>query len=87
MVKIILEGVLFVALLAAVAALVAYVVVAFTPIGTRIRQTANRRRLEREAALTCPVHGYHPERDLIRLPGGDPTCPECYAEAFRDEPT
>jgi hypothetical protein len=86
MVTIILEGVLFIALVAVLVALVAYGAVSFTPLGTWIRQTANRRRVEREAALTCPVHGYHPERDLVRLPGGTPTCPECYAEAFHDEP-
>lgn len=86
MVKIILEGVLFIALVAVVVAFVAYGVVTFTPLGNRIRQTANRRRLERRSALTCPVHGYHPERDLVRLPDGTPTCPECYAEAFRVEP-
>ena len=86
MVTIIIEGVLFIALLAVSVALVAYGVLSFTPVGAWIRQTANRRRMEREAALTCPVHGYHPERDLVRLPGGTPTCPECYAEAFRDDP-
>jgi len=86
MVTIIFEGVLFIALVAVSVALVVYGLVSFTPLGTWIRQTANRRRVEREAALTCPVHGYHPERDLVRLPGGTQTCPECYAEAFRDEP-
>jgi hypothetical protein len=86
MVAILTEGALFIALVAVAAALVAYGVIEFTPVGRWARQRANRRRMERLAALTCPIHGYHPERELVRLPGGSLTCPECYAEAFRDEP-
>ena len=89
MVTIMIEGVLFVAAIAALVALVAYGVLELTPLGRRIRQTENRRRIERQyaqgAALTCPVHGSHSDRDLVRLPGGTRICPECYAEAFRDE--
>lgn len=80
MVTIILEGVLFIALSAMAVALVAYGVLGFTPVGRWIRQTANRRRIERRSALTCPVHGYHRELDLVRLPGGERICPQCYAE-------
>jgi hypothetical protein len=80
MVTIILEGVLFIALCAMAVALLAYGVLGFTPLGRWVRQTANRRRIERRAALTCPTHGYHGERDLVRLPGGDRICPQCYAE-------
>ena len=80
MVTIILEGVLFIALSAMAVALVAYGVLGFTPVGRWLRQTANRRRIERQAALTCPVHGYHRELDLVRLPGGERICPQCYAE-------
>lgn len=85
MVKIFAEGVLFIAAIAVVAALLAYGVIEFTPLGRRARQSANRRRIERDAELTCPAHGYHSDHDLVRLPGGARICPECYAEAFRDE--
>ena len=84
MAGILIEGALFIALVAVAAALVAYGLWELTPLGRWGRQTANRRRVERVAALTCPIHGYHPERDLVRLPGGTLTCPECYAEAFRE---
>jgi hypothetical protein len=84
MVTIMIEGALFIALVAVAIALIAYGVVEMTPVGRWIRQTANRRRIERRAALTCPIHGYHPARDHVRLPGGGLACPECYAEAFRE---
>ena len=84
MLAILLEGALFIALVAVAAALVAYGVIELTPVGRWARQRANRRRVERLAALTCPIHGYHPEGELVRLPGGGVTCPECYAEAFRE---
>ncbi len=84
MVTIILEGVLFIALLAVVGALVAYGVFGWTPLGLWARQTANRRRIERRAALTCPAHGHLSDRDLVRLPGGTRICPQCYAEMYDD---
>jgi cbb3-type cytochrome oxidase subunit 3 len=84
MVTILIEGALFIALVAVAVALVAYGVWVLTPAGRWARQRANRRRIERLAALTCPIHGYHPERDLVRLPGGALACPECYAEVFRE---
>jgi hypothetical protein len=84
---IVIEGVLFVALLAAVGALVV-LGIQHTPLGRRITQTRNRRRIERRAALAattrCPAHGTHQERDLVRLPGGGQICPDCYAELFDD---
>ena len=87
MVTILIEGVLFVALLATLGALVV-LGIRQTPIGRRIVQTRNRRRIERRAevaALTrCPAHGSIPERDLVRLPGGGQVCPQCYAEIFDD---
>ena len=85
MVTILIEGALFIALLAVLVALVAYGVLEFTPFGTLARQAENRRRIERAAALTCPTHGPRAERDLVRLPDGTRICPDCYAEAFRDE--
>lgn len=79
MVTIILEGVLFVALLATVAALL-FSLVGGTPVGLRLRQVRNRRAIEREAALRCPVHGVHEERELVRLPSGERICPDCFRE-------
>jgi hypothetical protein len=77
---IILEGVLFVALLATGAALLYFVVVSFTPVGVRLRQTRNRRQLDRAAELDCPIHGPRKETDLVRLASGDVMCPDCYKE-------
>lgn len=78
---IILEGVLTVATIAALVALLAYMAVEYTPLGTWLRQNRNRRIIERDAALTCPIHGKHAETELVRLPAGQRLCPECYAEA------
>jgi len=86
MTTIILEGVLFVAAAAMLAALVAYGVLELTPAGRRFRQTANRRRLERTATQTCAVHGFIDESDLVRLPTGERICPRCYAEALDVDP-
>ena len=48
--------------------------------GVRYRQVQNRKRIEQEAALVCPLHGRHAESDLVRLPSGDTLCPQCYQE-------
>jgi len=77
---IIIEGVLFVALLATGAALLYFVVVSFTPVGVRLRQTRNRRQIDRAAELDCPIHGPRKETDLVRLASGDVMCPDCYTE-------
>jgi len=77
---IIVEGVLFVALIAAVGTLLFWLVVWFTPAGVRIRQTQNRKRIERAAELVCAVHGRHTEDQLVRLASGARVCPECYKE-------
>ena len=79
MTAIILEGVLFVALLAAVGALVRLGVQS-TPVGRRLRQGQNRKEIDRAAAATCPIHGLQNEDDLVRLPDGDLMCPRCYKE-------
>jgi len=84
MAAILMEGVLFVAIIAAMAALFFYAVVTFTPLGSRLRGTRNRKRLERELALTCPLHGAQREEDMVRLPSGDLLCPVCYKEAIHD---
>jgi hypothetical protein len=84
MAAILMEGVLFVAIIAAMAALLFYGVVTFTPLGSRLRGTRNRKRLERELALTCPLHGAQREEEMVRLPSGDLLCPVCYKEAIHD---
>jgi hypothetical protein len=82
MIAIIVEGVLFVALLATAGALLFYLLERFTPVGMRLRQAANRRRIEREAELACPVHGPQREEDAVRLPSGRRICPRCYQEVL-----
>lgn len=77
---IILESVLFIALLAVVGALF-ITALGVTPLGRRLRQTANRKRIDKQAELTCPIHGLQQERDLVRLPTGEPLCPHCYQDA------
>lgn len=81
MAAIILEGVLFVALVATVGALLLLVAQA-TPAGRRVRQTRNRRRIDRAAALRCPTHGAQREGDLVRLTTGERVCAECYRETL-----
>ena len=85
MATIILESVSFVVLVATGVALFAYVVLHFTPVGRRYRQASNRRRIERSAALSCPIHGMQLEQSLVRLPSGDVVCPECFKEAVHGE--
>lgn len=82
MLVIILEGVLFVAAIAMVAALLFSVLLKFTPVGVWVRQTRNRKELERAAELTCPIHGLRSEMDLIRLTNGERVCPDCYKESI-----
>jgi hypothetical protein len=82
MTEIIIEGVLFVALVAAVGALFYLLVMYFTPVGVRLRQTRNRRRVDRAAELVCPIHGPRSSNDLVRLASGEQLCPECYKETF-----
>lgn len=84
MIGIILEGVLFVALVATVAALFFYVLVRWTPLGLRLRQDANRRRLEQGLELECPIHGPQREEEMVRLPSGSRICPVCYKEALHE---
>jgi hypothetical protein len=79
---IMLESVLFIALLAVLGALFV-TVLRITPAGLRLRQSANRKRLEKQYELTCPIHGLQREEDLVRLPTGEPLCPQCYQEAVR----
>ena len=77
---ILLESVLFIALVAVVGALFV-TALGITPFGRRLRQTANRKRIDKQADLTCPIHGLQQENDLVRLPTGEALCPHCYKEA------
>ena len=82
MTAIIIEGVLFVALIAAVGTLFYLILVGFTPVGVRLRQARNRRQLDRAAALVCPIHGPRTSNELVRLASGETLCPECYKETL-----
>ena len=82
MLPIILEAALFLALVVTAGALVFAGLRRFTPLGTRLRQIENRRRILQLEALTCPTHGVHEERELVRLPDGETMCPQCYQEAM-----
>lgn len=80
MFAILMEGVLFVAGVAAVGTLLSYFVLRHTALGTRLRQDENRKRIERTADLRCPIHGDHVAQDMVRLPNGVVVCPECFKE-------
>jgi hypothetical protein len=79
---IIMEGVLFAALIAAGGALFYWLLITFTPAGVRLRQTRNRVRLERAAELACPIHGPRTVDQLARLSNGEKVCPDCYKETL-----
>ena len=82
MLVIIVESVLFIAGIAMVGALLFYAVLEFTPMGVMMRQTQNRKRLERAAELRCAIHGSRAETELVRLPSGERVCPDCYKEIY-----
>jgi hypothetical protein len=79
---IIIEGVLFVALLCVAVALVVFVVRYYTTAGRALEQTRNRKAIDRTVNLTCALHGKHDERQMVRLESGEVMCPECYREAM-----
>ena len=79
---IMLEGVLFVALVATGGTLLYWLLITFTPAGVRLRQTRNRKRLDRMAELQCPIHGLRTEEQLVLLANGERVCPDCYKETF-----
>jgi hypothetical protein len=79
---IIIEGVLFVAMLVVAVTLVVFVVRHYTTAGRLLEQTRNRRQIERAVNLTCPIHGAHEEREMVRLESGEVMCPECYGEVI-----
>jgi hypothetical protein len=80
MVAILVEGVLFVAFVVTVAALLLFVLAQFTPVGLWLRQSRNRRQIERAAELRCPIHGPHDPTEMVRLPSGERICPACFKE-------
>lgn len=84
MIGIIMEGVLFVALLATMAALLFFALARWTPLGLWLQQNRNRRRLDKEWELVCPIHGVQQEEELVRLPSGSRICPQCYKEALHE---
>ncbi|HEX2780779.1 MAG TPA: hypothetical protein VHM30_14855 [Gemmatimonadaceae bacterium] len=86
MLAILIEGTLFVAGLAALGALLSYLVFKHTPVGVRLRQAENRKRIERAAELRCPIHGDHAPEDMVRLPSGMLICPQCFQEIVDDKP-
>ena len=77
---IIIEGVLFIALLCVAVTLVVFVVRHYTAAGRVIEQTRNRKEIERVVNLTCAIHGSHAEREMVRLESGEVMCPQCYRE-------
>jgi hypothetical protein len=77
---IIIEGVLFVALLCVAVTLVVFVVRHYTAAGRMIEQTRNRKEIERVVNLTCAIHGSHEEREMVRLESGEVMCPQCYRD-------
>jgi len=82
MTVIIVEGVLFLALLAVVVTLVTFLVRQYTAPGLRLEQHRNRKEIDRAVSLTCPLHGTHEARDMVRLESGEVMCPECYRDAI-----
>ena len=77
---IIIEGVLFIALLCVAATLVVFIARYYTAAGRALEQTRNRKQIERVVSLTCERHGTYDERAMVRLESGDVMCPECYRE-------
>jgi hypothetical protein len=80
MAAIIMEGVLFVALVVVAGTLIFFGLTTYTPLGKRWAQTRNRKAIEKAAELTCPIHGALVEEDMVRLPSGEQVCPECFKE-------
>ncbi|MGV3709539.1 MAG: hypothetical protein ACO1Q7_11925 [Gemmatimonas sp.] len=77
---IILESVLFLLLMVVVGVFV-FSAIKRTSLGERFQQTANRKRIDEQVELTCPVHGLQKASELVRLPTGETLCPKCYKEA------
>ena len=82
MIGIILEGVLFVALLATVAALLFYALLRWTPLGLRLGRTRTGARSRRRSSSSARSTGLQREEEMVRLPSGSRICPTCYKEAY-----
>lgn len=80
MAAIIMEGVLFAALVVAAGTLLFFGLTTFTPLGKRLAQVRNRKQIERALDLTCPIHGALQEEAMVRLSSGERVCPECFKE-------
>lgn len=80
MAEIVVEDVIFVALIATLVVLLVVALIEFTPLGLRLRQARNRRVIVETAERTCPLHGPHAATDLVLLPSGERICPECFKE-------
>ena len=85
MLAIMMEGVLVVAGVAAVVALLSYFVTNHTSFGVRVQQAQNRRRIESAAELRCPIHGDHRPAQMVRMPSGVVVCPECFKEIVDEQ--
>ena len=85
MLPIILEGVLFVALLATAGALVLWGLWHVTPLGRVAGRLQHRRRLLRAADLTCPIHGAQDPTTMVRLSDGSRVCPTCFQETMNGQ--
>ena len=83
MIVILVEAVLFILSIATGGALIYYLVVHFTPIGVRVRQTRNRTRIDDVAERTGPIHSQRPALELVRLTSGELGCPDCYKETVQ----
>lgn len=81
MLAILMEGVLFVALLVASGALLFFVVTTYTPLGRRWREVSNRKRIERAGENYCSIHGAYNADAVVRLPTGERVCPHCFQES------
>jgi hypothetical protein len=84
MVEIVLEGALFIGLVATIVVVAVFALLQFTPLGLRLRQARNRILIEQAAERTCPVHGAHAATDMVLLPSGERICPECFKEVVHD---
>lgn len=78
---ILIESALFIAVIAVLGALL-LTALGMTPFGKRLRQSGNRKRIDRMVDLTCPIHGLQNESELVRLSSGEVLCPSCYQEAL-----
>lgn len=84
MLAILLEIVVFVASLGAVAVAVCRLAWRRSPTGLQWRQVRNRHAAERRASQQCAIHGRQAPERLVRLKSGETVCPQCFEEAMND---